>query len=238
MLRRKVSLIFIIIIGFSAPVFSEEEEGEPAHFPESSAKTWHEIGIAYSLARGYFWGSSLSGTDKVEAHTTSSTSYIHNYFFRNESNKVGFFVHTCIAGSPNVDTINGQRPEYIDYSGWQVGYTVGPLFKLAFNEKWNLLFGAGLHFLLIMEKYNQYASFANGVEAFERNTINLGMGANIALRIAFGKTIIVMAGCDFDYDFLGSVTLKSSSQVLKSSDIGGDFSMLGVRPYIATGFRL
>jgi len=259
--QKRALILFIFIIGFSFPVFSEEEEGEPALPPDPLASAWGEYDAAFGLELGNFVGSSFDGTDKVETEMSSYMFHIDSYRIWNES-KFGYFYRLSL-GLTHVDAINENRPGYIDYDGWRFKLTVGPLFKHTFNEKWGLFFGAGLNFSFTGEQYAQYAPLTNWVEDFDRRTFNLGADANIELQwaIPIGSSriepprreasgiqyasdkpipaisITISFGFIFNYDFFSYAALKSSARVLNTSGRVSDFYMFGVCPYMSVGFR-
>jgi hypothetical protein len=235
----RLGVIFIFVVGFSFPSFSTNTEEESGFRPDSSSvKRRHEATLAIGFEYGNFWGRFFDGTQNVKAHRTASAFSAHYHTIR-EGNTVGFFLHSY-AGSPNMGTVNGIRPEYTDYVGEQVGLLFGPLFRCTFNEKLTLLYGVGPNFFITSQGYTQNVPSIGRDEYFLSESFNVGIGVNIALQYAVSSSLLLFAGCILTYDFFRDITLEArpSNPALRTSERVQDFSMFGVRPYVSIGVRL
>jgi hypothetical protein len=248
---KKMGIIFIFIIVPLSPVFSTEAntERETILPPDSPMRMARESLITVGFSRGYFWGSSSDeyfwknfseGADDVKIYRTSFEISQFYYSFK-DGNTVGFFMHSSF-GFPNMGTVNGVQPEYTGYSGLQIGFLFGPLFRHEFNEKFALFYGAGLGYLFIKEKYHRFV-FHGSVAAggtYQRTIISVNIGAPILLRYAISDRLFLLAGCMLTYDFRGlfDLTEPPPNQAFGIYGRFRNFSMFGVRPHVSFGFRL
>jgi hypothetical protein len=230
---KRLSIIFILVLCLSSSVFpqgAEAEDDESALSSASPVMPWQESGVAFGLEYGNYWGKSA---DNVKTHATSFVYHMHQYFIQ-EGGKSGFSSRLSL-GLPNVETINGNRPRYIDYDGWQVGVTGEYFYNHALHKKLSVFYGAGANFVYIKERYAQYVPLTNKEEDFNKKTFNAGLNAGITLRYVNGN-IILLAGCIFNYDY--AIILKPSETASNSTGIAGNVSVFGVRPFFSIGHTL
>jgi len=223
----------------SAPVFPTEAADESVLSPETSVRKGRESVISLCFESGHLWGSFFDGAQNLKTYRDYSGINLFTYFIGN-GNIVGFFAHGLLLGALNRGTVNGVQPEYTNHFGLQTSLLFGPLFRHRLSEKFALFYGAGLSFLLIREACAQYIPLTDTEVSFSKLELNVGVGINIMLRYAHGDSLVFLAGCIFTYDFLSFVELESvsSNPALNTSGRAKDFSMLGVRPYIAVGWRI
>jgi hypothetical protein len=123
---KRPCIIFVLIVCLSSSVFPQgaETEDESGVISDSPVVPWQESGVAFGLEYGNYWGNSA---DNGKTHTTSVAYNMYQYIIWN-GGKSGFFMQTSLLGFPYTDTINGERPGYIDYYGRQIGITTGFFF--------------------------------------------------------------------------------------------------------------
>ena len=131
-------------------------------------------------------------------------------------------------GLPNVETINGSSPKYIDYDAWQTGLTGEFLYNHILHKKLSLFYGIGAHFVYTRERYSQYMPLTAIEENYTKKNLKAGSNAGITVRYLNGN-ILVLAGCAFDYDM---------PTVMKSSNEADALSGFGVRPFFSIGHTL
>jgi hypothetical protein len=223
----KILVIFVFVVCISLPVFATEAEGASGIPLDSPVKKGRESVFALGFEYGNFWGSFFDGTQDIKTYRSFSAINFHGYSFWDGS-KVGIFAHILLFGFPNMGTVHGIQTEYPNFNGLQTAFLFGPLFRHSFNEKLDLLYGAGPGF-----------SFTRRRGSFSALAYNVGIGVNIMLRYMLSGSLGLFAGNIFNYDFLSFVEESNyPSQAINAAGSLRKFSMFGLRPYVSIGIKL
>jgi len=241
-IMKSMGILCILLAALSSPVFPQgaETEEESVLPSASSEEIGLEIVFALGFEYGNYWGRSLEGAQVMKTQRTSPGISLNSYTVV-DGRPVGIFGHILVWGFPNMGTVKGAPPEFSSYSaGQQIGAVMGPLFRLRFNQKLDLFYGAGPSFLWTTEEYTRYEPLTSREESFTKDVVNLGIGANILLRFAISKHIVLLAGCIVNFDFLSFITFDSDPVDPRLSFYGRakNFCMAGLRPYVSIGYKL
>jgi hypothetical protein len=123
----------------------------------------------------------------------------------------------------------------IDSYNWYyyADQTFGFGFKYTIFRKIDLLYGLGVHFMIMNAEYKPYER--NGSIYYSKNLINFGICGNLNIKYNINRIVFISFGWLGIYDFFSLETEISSTGINKKNTF--DYYMLGSKPYITVGLN-
>ncbi|MDR0722686.1 MAG: hypothetical protein LBF75_07870 [Treponema sp.] len=207
---KKLLLGFVLIFGINAIAFSLEEG-------------WISLGAN--------WGNYFDrGSELGSVYIGSPGINLSSYAFWNQKN-IGMFV-SCDFFFPVVENIeNNYKPI------GQIDLMVGPGFKYAINEALKVYAGIGfdINWLSLMDRINEDEKTTDTRKAF-------GIGGDIGLKYDLTDLFYINVGTTVTYNFAGYQLVRSTADnwtntKTETSRWIHNYSLIGIKPYIAIGFN-
>jgi hypothetical protein len=214
---KRAFMCVVLAVGISAMGFSNEETNR---FPFD---IWSSIGPSFG---NYF----MNGNDLENGYTGSPGINLNFYALFGERN-IGVFFNYGIL----FPVVNNMGKDY-DPSVQLDFILLGIGFGHNINDNLKLYFGIGPNMNML---------FLQGRENREKNGdyyIGLGIGGNIGLKYNFTKWLSIDAGTTLSYNFAAyreirnDINFRRNRYELEKSGWANNYSMIGIKPYIAIGF--
>jgi hypothetical protein len=156
---------------------------------------------------------SSPGLDFIAYHLWDNFGFFQNHSFLFPNN-----VKTNIAG--------------YDYF-FQYNFIMGPAFRVAFTEIFDMTLGLGLSFGPTIGEYNKKSL----------SQFNVGMGGDIGFALFVNKMVYVHIGSIFSYLFASATgiangTYDDDGDENKTTEWSRNYTMTAIRPYLKMGLLL
>jgi hypothetical protein len=208
---KKMMILAGLLIGLNAMLFSLEE-------------AWLSMGPDFG-AYAYH------GADLEDFYPASPGINFTGYGFVDRKN-VGYFFNYGFL-FPLLDNIEGNLKPVS-----QLDFIIGVGFRYEINERLNLHFGIGpeVNFLYLLNREDKNVKSTDYI-------ISFGIGEDIGIKFDITDTIYLDVGATLTYNFAALREIESTTDnwkntALESSGWVKNFSMPGIRPYIAVGFNI
>ena len=177
-----------------------------------SYESWLATGFSY----GNFFEKETVSANTVNSYIGAPGLDIDNFQMWND---FGFFINISFLFPNNVN-IDDDAYNYI----FQLGYIIGPAFKININEKMDIKLGFGFSSQQIYGKYNNNSLF----------NINFGVGGDIGFVYIFNRLLFLDIGTVLNYQFANRAKIETS--IGENIEWSKEYSMFGIRPYLRIGF--
>jgi hypothetical protein len=147
-----------------------------------------------------------------------------NYSINTKKNRGFFALSSYNFALVGIDSYN---------SYYYVDQTFGLGFKYALFKKIDLLYGLGIHFMMMNAEYKPYER--NDSIYYSKNFINIGICGNLNFKYNINYLVFINFGWLGIYDFFSYETEISNNGINKKSTF--DYYMLGTKPYITVGLN-
>jgi hypothetical protein len=196
--------------------------------------------VLFSLEEGWFATGTNFGNyfqnDAAFGNFYAGTFGINlsGYAFWNHEKNVGFFFNYGIL-LPYKNPLATNTIESNYNQVFSADFLMGPGFKYQINEKLTLHYGIGLNFNIF-----NFLDRANDNDKSWDQRIGLGIGGDVGLKYNITDTVYLNIGTALTYNFANyrkadSTTDNWTNTRRDSSGWMNNFSMFGIRPYIAIG---
>jgi len=216
-------LLILILIAVATPVFSESES---------------------SIGLGFGWGNFFENTkedgDAIKTYVGSPGITLDSFQFWNGHN-IGLFANVGFLFPTKMTMdINGAKNS-VDLSLYdflfQDSIMIGSGFRYNINERFTLLCGLGLDFLMTFGKYTRETFLFSNV-TYSMLTISLGIGSDIGIKFDITDIVFIKLGSTLAYDFLCYSSASSNVSSVSVSGWASNYSMFSFRPYLCIGLNI
>jgi hypothetical protein len=157
-----------------------------------------------------------------------------SYGFGNHEKNIGFFFNYALL-LPYKNPLAANTIENNFNQIVSADFILGPGFKYRINEKFTLHYGIGLSFNLF-----QFLDRVNDNAKSTEQRYGLGIGGDVGLKFDITDIVYLNLGTTLNYNFANyrvaeSTTDNWTNTRPDSSGWMNNFSMFGIRPYIAVG---
>jgi hypothetical protein len=198
-----------------------------------------ESSMAFGFGWEHFFESSTADGQRAKAYLSAPGIAFNSYGFWNKGN-IGIFTSMAFLfpdkGSIDVDGIRADVDLSVYDTLFQFNLTIGPGFRFNLGKNVLLQFGAGLNFMQTTGSYTTYVAGYSGKIGYSLLAFNLGLGGDIGIKFDITDSFFLCAGSAFSYDFTNHTAVYSSFG--NTSGWAGNYSMIGIRPYLCIGINL
>jgi hypothetical protein len=193
-----------------------------------------------SLGLGFGWGNfferASSNGSTAKTYMSSPGIAFNGYSFWNKKN-IGLFTNMAfLFPSKSTIDINGVKTN-ADLSFYDILFQfnamIGPGFRINIRENFILQLGVGLNYMQTTGSYTGYV--AGNKIGYGLLAYNLGLGGDIGIKYDITDAFFISAGSTVSYDFACHTAVFSSYE--NTSGWAGNYSMLGIRPYLCIGMN-
>ena len=214
---KKIAVVLVLALGVNSVLFSLEEG-------------WFATGANFG---NYF----QNDTNLGNFYAGSPGINFSGYAFGDHEKNIGlFFNYAFLLPYQNPLAVNTIERNYNQIVSSD--FLLGPGFKYRLNEKLALHYGIGLNLTL----FNFFDRASDNVKSMDQRT-GLGIGGDIGLKFDITDIVYLNIGATLNYNFANyrvaeSTTDNWTNTRRDSSGWVNNFSMFGIRPYIAVGVNM
>jgi hypothetical protein len=116
---------------------------------------------------------------------------------------------------------------------FQYNLLIGPVYKIAFTEKWDMTLGIGF----------SLSPIAGEINSKDLTQFNMGIGGDIGVSYLFSKMVYINIGSKLTYHFCNTTSIANGTydedgDENKTTEWSNNYSMVGIRPYLRIGIML
>jgi hypothetical protein len=219
---KKLLILTVLSVSVSSVVFPVTE-------------SWVGLGFGWE----HFFESSTADGQRAKAYLSAPGIAFNSYGFWNRGN-VGIFTSMAFLfpdkGSIDVDGIRADVDLSVYDTLFQFNLTIGPGFRFNLSENVSLQLGAGLNYMQTTGAYTTYVAGYSDKIGYAMLAFNLGLGGDIGIKFDITDSFFFCAGSALSYDFANHTAVYSSFG--SASGWAGNYSMMGIRPYLYIGINL
>ena len=214
---KKFGAVLILILSVNSVLFSLEE-------------SWLAIGTNFG---NYFQNDSHLG----RFYSGSPGINFSGYGFWDHEKNIGLFA-TCTVLLPYQNPLAANTIKSNFNQVVSADFIFGPGFKYHITDKLKLHYGIGLNFNMF-----NFFNMENNDIKFRDQRIGLGIGGDIGLKFNITDIVYLNIGTTLNYNFASHRTAESTidnwaNTKMDSSGWANNFSMFGIRPYLAVGVNM
>jgi hypothetical protein len=198
-----------------------------------------ESSMALGFGWEHFFETTSSDGQKAKTYLSAPGITYNAYSFWNKGN-VGFFLNMAFL-FPNRGTldVNGVKTD-VDLGVYDVLFQynamIGPGFRFGFNKNLTLQLGVGFNYMQTIGSYTKYVAYYSSKIGYTLLGFNLGIGGDVGIKYDITDGFFFCVGSTFSYDFACYTAVYSSFG--NTSGWAGNYSMIGIRPYLCIGVNL
>jgi hypothetical protein len=194
--------------------------------------------MAFGFGWEHFFESSAADGQRAKAYLSAPGIAFNSYGFWNKGN-VGIFTGMAFLfpdkGSIDADGIRADVDLSVYDTLFQFNLTIGPGFRVNLNKNILLQFGLGLNYMQTTGSYTKYVAGYSNKIGYTMLAFNLGLGGDAGIKFDITDSFFLCTGSTLSYDFANHTAVYSSFG--NASGWAGNYSMIGIRPYICIGIN-